>query len=114
MSNRFTPYPTGFFALTDAATIAVNAALGDYFRVTLSATRILGNPSNPVNGQLITVEIIQPGGGACNLTYDTKYAFSTNLPAPTLTGTASKRAFIAFRYNSTADLWYCLAFNEEF
>ena len=46
-------------ALTDAATIVVDASLGNDFTVTLGGNRILGNPSNPVNGQRILFAIRQ-------------------------------------------------------
>ena len=40
--------------LTDAATIATDASLGNLFRVTLGGNRTLGNPTNPVDGQKVT------------------------------------------------------------
>lgn len=101
-------------ALTDAATIAVDASKGNYFRVTLGGNRTLGNPTNPADGQKIIFEIIQDGTGSRTLAYDTKYAFSTDVPSPTLTTTLNKRDMLGFIYNSTADKWYCLAVNKGF
>lgn len=101
-------------ALTDATTIAVDASLGNYFRVTLGGNRTLGNPTNPTDGQHIIVEVIQDGTGSRTLAYDTKYAFSTDIPSPTLTTTLNKRDFLGFKYNSTADKWYCLAVVKGF
>ena len=55
-------------SLTDAATIAVNAALGNQFRVPLTsaigASRTLGNPTNPTDGQIVTFWFIQPSSRA--------------------------------------------------
>lgn len=96
-------------ALTDAATIVVDAALGNHYRVTLGGNRTLGAPSNPTNGQKILFEIIQDGTGTRTLAYNAAYAFGTDVPSPTLTTTINKRDFIGFVYNSTATLWYCLA-----
>ena len=100
--------------LTDASTVTVNAAQGNHFRLLttsgVGATRKLGNPSNPVNGQKITFEVIQDGSGSRALTYDTAYAGSTGLPLPTLTTTASARDFLGFIYNSTTSKWYLLSF----
>lgn len=103
-------------ALTDASTITVNAALGSYFRVTLTADgHTLGNPTNGADGQEITVEVIQPSAnGPYTILYDTAYAFSTDLPQPTLSTGASKHDFLKFRYNSTAAKWYLLAKNFGF
>jgi hypothetical protein len=97
-------------ALTDAATIAVDAALGNVFRVTLGGNRTLGNPSNPTDGQYLIYELIQDATGTRVLTLDTKYALGTDIAAVVLTTTASKRDFLTVRYNSTADKFYVVGF----
>lgn len=98
-------------ALTDAATIVVDASLGNHFRVTLAASgHVFGTPSNPTDGQKILFEIIQDGTGSRTMTtWNSPYTFGTDVIQPTLTTTASKRDFVGFVYNSTASLWYCLA-----
>lgn len=96
-------------ALTDAATISVDASKGNHFRVTLGGNRTMGAPSNPTDGQKIIFEVIQDGTGSRTLAWNAAYAFGTDIPSPTLTTTASKRDFVGFVYNSTAALWYCLA-----
>lgn len=55
-------------ALTDAATIAIDAALSNAFRVTLGGNRTLGVPTNPVAGQVISIRFIQDGTGSRTLT----------------------------------------------
>jgi hypothetical protein len=99
----------GSVALTDASTIAVDASLGNHFRVTLGGNRTLGTPSNPADGQKISFEIIQDGTGGRTLGYTSVYAFSTDIPSPTLTTTASKRDFLGFIYNAATTKWYLLA-----
>lgn len=99
----------GVVALTDAATIVVDASLGNHFRVTIAGNRTLGAPSNPTDGQKIVFEVIQDGTGSRTLAYNAAYAFSTDIPSPTLTTAASKRDFLGFSYNSTSAVWYCLA-----
>lgn len=94
--------------LTDAATIAVNAALSNHFRVTLAGNRALGNPTNPVDGQKILLEVIQDATGSRTLTYGTAFAFGTDLVSPTLTTTASKRDFLGFVYTAAAAKWYLI------
>lgn len=45
--------------LTDASTVATNAALGNYFRLTTSTTgRIMGAPTNPTDGQTCMWELL--------------------------------------------------------
>lgn len=81
-------------ALTDGATIAVNAALSNSFTVTLGGNRTLGNPSNLVAGQTLTFAISQPAsGGPDTLAYggDYKWAGGT---APTLSTGASAKDVI--------------------
>jgi len=97
-------------ALTDAATIATDASLGNHFRVTLGGNRTLGNPTNPTDGQRALWELIQDGTGTRTLAYDTKFAFGTDISSVTLTTTASKRDFLTAVYNSTADKWYVVGF----
>lgn len=96
-------------ALTDAATIATDASLGNQFTVTLGGNRTLGNPTNPTHGQLILYAIRQDGTGSRTLAYDTKFRFGTDVISPTLTTTAAKTDYIGFRYNSADDKWDCLA-----
>lgn len=96
--------------LTDAATIATNAALNNNFRVTLGDNRTLGNPTNALDGQILSWEIIQDGTGGRTLALDTKFAFGTDISSITLTTTASKRDFLTVIYNSGTDLFYVRAF----
>lgn len=104
-------------ALTDAASIAVDAAaLGPAGtgRVTLTANRALANPSGGFDGQVITIEVTQDATGGRTLTYGSKYRFSTDVPSPTLTTTGTKRDVLLFKYHATDDKWDCLAVNKGF
>ena len=98
-------------ALTDAATIAVNAALGNDMRVTIAASRTMGAPSNPSDGQQLTFLVTQPAsGGPCTLTWTGGaggYDFGS-AGAPVLSTTASKTDVIAFKYVASVNSWYCL------
>ena len=53
--------------LADAATIAVDASLGNDFRVTIAGNRTMGNPANPADGQKITFQVTQGTGGPFTL-----------------------------------------------
>jgi hypothetical protein len=96
--------------LTDAATVATDASLGDYFRVTLGGNRTLGNPTNMIDGQRVIWEIIQDATGTRTITLGSAFALGTDIAAVTLTTTASKRDFLGAVYNSTAAKWYIVAF----
>lgn len=87
--------------LSYGATIAVDWSLCDIARVTLT-----GNPTftfaGAVDGQSCILEITQDGTGSRTVTFPTSVRWSTDLPLPTLTTTASKMDRIGFLYNGSA------------
>jgi hypothetical protein len=114
---------TGYLApavvtLTDASTVAVNAALGNDLRLLMTSavgsTRQLGTPSSPVDGQRLDVMITQDSSGSRLLTYSSAYLFSTGLPSPTLTTTASYTDILGFIYNASLSKWLFVAFLNGF
>ncbi|MEY9848652.1 glycosyl hydrolase family 28-related protein [Streptacidiphilus sp. MAP5-3] len=96
--------------LTDAATIATNAALGILFRVTLKGNRTLGTPTNPADGQRITWELIQDATGSRALILSSAFALGTTVSSTTLTTTPNKRDFLTAIYNVTTAKWYVINF----
>lgn len=100
--------------LTDAATIATDASLGNLMRVTLGGNRTLGNPTNAVDGQLVTWMVKQDGTGSRTLTMDTKFRFGSDITSITLTTTPGKTDHIGARYNSSDDKWDVVAFVRGF
>ena len=101
-------------ALTDAPTIAVNASLGNDFRVTIQANRTMGNPANPADGQKIVFQVTQGTSGSLTLTWGGAYEFSTGLPQPTLSTTAGQTDLLAFIYNAAKGKWLLAAFVNGF
>jgi hypothetical protein len=100
-------------ALTDAATIAVNAAAGNDQRVTLGGNRTLGAPSNPVDGQQVLFQITQDGTGSRTLAYTSGaggYSFSAQLPSPTLSIAAGAVDLLKFVYNLAKNRWLFIAY----
>lgn len=101
-------------ALTDAATITVDASLGNSFTVTLGGNRTLGNPASPVDGQQINLAVTQDATGSRTLAYGTAYAFSTSLPSPTLSTGSGATDYLAFIYSAIAGKWRLTAFVSGF
>ena len=101
-------------SLSDAATIAVNASLGNDFRVTIGANRAMGNPANPADGQKITFQITQGSAGSATITWGSAYSFATSLPAPTLSTTAGQTDLLCFIYNAAKGKWLLAAFVNGF
>jgi hypothetical protein len=100
--------------LTDAATIAVDASAGDDFRVTIAASRTMGNPSNPTNGQQIIFQITQGGAGSCSITWASDYEFSAGLPQPSLSTGVGQTDLLGFIYNQAKGTWLLAAFVNGF
>jgi hypothetical protein len=105
-------FPT-VVTLTDAATIAVDASKGNYFRVTLGGNRTLGAPTLPpgsarADGMVIWFEVTQDGTGSRTLAYTSTaggYIFASGLASPTLTTTAGAVDWLEFQYSTTAGKW---------
>jgi hypothetical protein len=100
--------------LTDAATIAVDASLGNDFRATIAASRTMGKPANPANGQQIIFQITQGAGGSSAITWDSSYEFSTGLPQPALSTNAGQTDVLGFIYNAAKGKWLLAAFVNGF
>jgi hypothetical protein len=110
---------TGYLApavsdLTDGADIAVNAALGNDFRLTLGGDHLLSNPTNPLDGQTIKVQVTQGGSGSSTLSYGTAYLFSSGLPSPTLSTAAGDLDLLEFCYNAALAKWLLIRFVKGF
>jgi hypothetical protein len=100
--------------LTDAATITVDASLGNDFRVTIAGNRTMGSPANPSNGQQIIFQVTQGSGGPFALAWASSYEFSASLPQPTLSSAAGQTDLLGFIYNATTGGWLFAAFVNGF
>jgi len=101
------PVAPAVVALTDAATIAVNAAAGNDLRVTLGGNRTIGAPSNPVDGLMVTFTLTQDGTGTRTVTWASGaagYSFGAG-SAPTLSTAAGAADMIGFKYNAAKNRW---------
>jgi hypothetical protein len=90
----------GTVALTDAATIATDASLGNVFTVTLGGNRTLGAPTNLKAGATYIWIIRQDGTGTRTLAYHANFKFPGGTD-PTLTTTASAVDMICGVYDGT-------------
>jgi hypothetical protein len=108
----FAPYAPPLAALTDAATVTVDASLGT-LRTLLTtsgvgASRTMGVPSNPVDGQPLLFEVKQAAsGGPYTVTWSSAaggYSFGAG-SAPTLSTAANATDFVSFRYSSRVAKW---------
>lgn len=96
--------------LTDASTIATDASLGTHFYVTLAASRILGAPTNPQDGQRVMWEFIQGGAGSNTITLDSVFGLGADISNIVLTTTVGKRDYMGAVYNQAVNKWFVIAF----
>jgi hypothetical protein len=101
-------------ALADASTIMVDASLGNDFRVTIGASRTMGSPANPADGQKITFQITQGAIGSSTIAWGSDYEFSTGLPRPVLSTTPGQTDLLGFIYNAAKGKWLFVAFTPGF
>ena len=102
LTNRLitgTRATNGTFNLTDAATIAVNAAEGNVFLVTLGGNRTMAAPTNPFMGQRITFLVGQDGTGGRTLAWNAAYRTNWSDTGNTL----NKRCSISFVFDGGSD-----------
>lgn len=98
-------------ALTDGATIAVDASLGRLFRVTIAGNRTILAPSNAVDGMRVMFEVTASGADR-TLTLTTgsagAFAYGTDFTSiPTIV--SGTTAFIGAIYSSRSSRWHVLA-----
>ncbi len=109
IGSSVTPTSKRAVTLVDAATITPKCTTTDVAIVTLGGNRTIANPSGvATSGQELLFRIKQDATGSRTVTWDTKYRFSTDIPRPTLSTTASKTDYIRFTYNSEDDKWDCM------
>lgn len=93
--------------LTDAATVAVDLAIGNNFELTLGGNRTLGNPTNAVAGQSGIIVVNQDGTGNRTLAFGTNYKFGGGL-APTMSTPASAQDALCYYVISSTRIWVSL------
>lgn len=92
------PYPP--VAITIASNLAAtDASLGTHFRIPAAANFTISNPTNLVDGQVITWEVVASAG--LTVALGTVFAFGSDITALSAT-VSGKTDYIQAVYNSTA------------
>jgi hypothetical protein len=88
--------------------VPVNAALGNDFRLTLTASGwTIANPANPTDGQIIQFSFAQDSTGSRAISWGSSYDFGI-MGSPALSTAASKVDLIGFKYHAGLSKWLCL------
>lgn len=103
--------------LTDAATVAVDAAYSYSSLILTPAvgnTRLIANPANLADGDRIYIEITQPATGAnLAVTWDTLYSWTVDVPLVVLSQGNGKSTFTGFLFNATRNKLVAQSANHE-
>lgn len=101
--------------LTDGATPALNAALGNVFTLTAAGDRTIAVPTNAVSGQKIVIRHLASGADR-TLSLNTGaggFRFGTTITALTIT-TSAKTDYIGAIYNAADSKWDVVAYAKGF
>lgn len=77
------------------------------FRLSMTQTTTLANPTNALSGQCINIIIEQDGTGGHALTLGNKYAFAGGT-APTFSTGANDKDLLSCQYDDTDEVWLCV------
>ena len=92
--------------------VATDAALGNYFQLTLTQNSGLQNPVNGAAGQRIIWELIQDTDGIRTLALGSAFKLGTDVPVVVLTTNGSKRDFLTALCDGSN--WYVTGFIRGF
>lgn len=97
--------------ITYAATVTIDARTGDAFKITATGALAIAVPTNPVDGQMMMIEVIA-SGSAQTVTLNASIQLTTGLTA-TISPATGKVAFIGLRYSALTSTWTCLAMTAQ-
>ena len=102
-------------ALSNTATPALDASLGNIFTLTATTNPTIGIPSNPTSGQKITIRFTASGADrTMSLNTGTGgFKFGTDITALTAT-TSGTTDYVGAIYNSTSNKWDVVAYAKGY
>lgn len=99
----------GMVALTDAATVALDASLSNSFELLatsgIGATRKIGNATNATAGMVLNIWFYQDSSGSRALTWDTNYKVAGGTGVPAASTAVNAVDFYSLSYSATKGIW---------
>lgn len=95
-----------FTTLTDATSIATDAAASNHFLVTLGGNRTLANPTNLRDGVILNWWVKQDATGGRTLAYGSMFKWPGG-DTPTVTATANGMDLIVAQYHASLGILAC-------
>lgn len=113
LRRRPTINPHRIITLTDQAILAIDAALGDVFRVTAAGNRTIGAPGNATDGQRIRIEVTASGGSrtVTPVAGAGGYVLATGQSTTALA--AGSTDTYEFVYSAAASRWRCVSLTRH-
>lgn len=87
-----------------ASAVVIDAFQGSHATITLTGTVASLGFTNPANGQILTLEVVQDSTGSRTVTEWTNVMWAGGT-APTLTTTAGATDVLRFTYNASRGKW---------
>lgn len=101
-----TALSSGVSVITYASTITPVATASNHFRCVLTGAVTLAAPTGGLDGQKITVELVQDSTGGRTLTLGAGIGLGSDITAVTLSTAANKIDYLALIYNGSASKWH--------
>ena len=95
-----------------AATITPDVSLyGTYEIGALTGNIAINNPTGitPVDGQQLSIRLLQDGTGGRTITWDTQYQFGSTFASGGITTLANQSFHVLFEWVASASKWRCLS-----
>ncbi len=90
-----------------ASTVNINASLGTLFSVTITDDTTFATPTNPVDGQRITIEVTQGGSGSNAISFaGSNFTATTTNVLPSVSTALGSTCWLYFRYSALHTKWY--------
>lgn len=94
-----------WIAVADAANISLPVTAGNNFAITLGGNHLIQNPTNPLDGQLVTIRLTQDGTGHRVPNWGTHFKFPSATP-PTFSVGAGAVDIVKFIWDATLNVGY--------
>lgn len=109
---RFGIKPYAVVTLVDAASMIINAALGNHFRFMMNQNRPFGTPINATDGQIILLEMHNQTGSAFTLSFNAAFKAGSDFTLTPLL--AGKADMIQWMYNANMAKWLLIGYSKGY
>lgn len=112
VNNEFNGVANGnaYVTVTELPTTIIDCSQGNAQQLTLTGNRVIGVPTNPIDGQQLDLLVIQDSTGSRTLTWNAVFLFQGGTP-PTLATSPGVIDRFFMVYNAGLAKWICAQFS---